>query len=364
MPYQISTFWQRFSILTIAILLSACAGTPQQQVKFEPPVYPPAPAEPRFIFERTLRYNTNVEPLTRAKKLRRYATGQTDDIKGLVKPFGVAASKGRVYVTDTVQRAVLLFDITGSSYKEFGREKPGKLLKPLGIDISSLDEVLVADVSAQRVAIFDLEGQFKQFIGSSKIFKRPSGVSASPDGSKIYVIDTGGVDNQDHFLHILDRESGDLIESIGGRGNQTGQFNLPLQVTTANDGTIYVVDKGNFRIQAFSPDGTFKHSFGSLGRYPGQFFSPKGISTDPDGNIYVVDTAFGNTQIFNPEGQLLMVIGQRKQSSAPGNYMLPAGIDVDETGRVYIADQFFRKVDVFRPIDLKASSEETARASE
>ena len=50
---------------------------------FDPPVYPAAPDEPRFIFERSLRYNTNVEPLTTSKKLRRYATGEVDDIRGL-----------------------------------------------------------------------------------------------------------------------------------------------------------------------------------------------------------------------------------------------------------------------------------------
>ena len=323
---------------------------------FEPPVYPAAPDQPRFIFERSLRYNTSIEPLTTAKKLRRYATGEVDDIKGLVKPYGVASHNGRIYITDTVQRSVILFDLNNSSYKEFGRDKPGQLFKPIGIDVSSKGEVFVADVSAQRIVVFNKEGKFLRFIGGKDYFKRPSDVAVSADTTKIYVIDTGGVDTQAHHMFIFDANTGEHLATIGERGSEAGKFNLPLQISSGEDGTVYVVDKGNFRVQSFDANGNYLASFGTIGRYPGQFFSPKGISTDRDGNIYVVDAAFGNAQIFNPSGELLMVIGQRGQSSAPGNYMLPAGIDVDNDGRVYIADQFFRKVDVYKPISIQNKS--------
>ncbi len=348
MPHQIT---RRALLLTgVALLLSACASTPPPQPEFKPPVFPEPPDPPRFIFESTLRYNTNVTEETRMDRLRRFATGVSTDIKGLVKPFGVVAHEGRVYVTDTAQRIAILFDITGNRYLEFGRDKPGELQKPIAIDMSLQGELYIADVSARRISVFDLEGVFQRHLGSQEIFKRPSGVAVSPDGSRIYVIDTGGVDNQDHHMYILDAQSGELLHTIGGRGNKEGDFNLPLQVATAPDGRVYVVDKGNFRVKVFDADGNYLRSFGSIGRFPGQFFSPKGIAIDAQGKVYVVDTAFGNVQIFDSEGQLLMVMGRRGQTSAPGNYMLPAGIDVDENGKVYLVDQFFRKVDVYRPL--------------
>lgn len=354
MSHQINKSLRKLIILA-PLLLAACSSVPPQEV-FVPPVYPAAPDEPRFIFERSLRYNTNIEPLTTAKKLRRYATGEVGDIQGLVKPYGVAVHDGRVYVTDTVQRAVIMFDTKNNQYKQFGTETPGQLFKPVGIDISAQGEIFVADVSARHITVFDLDGNFLRFLGKKEMFKRPAGVSVSTDGNKIYVIDTGGVDTQEHHMLILDSQTGEHLKTIGTRGGENGQFNLPLQISSAVDGSVYVVDKGNFRIQAFDADGNYKFSFGTLGRYPGQFFSPKGVSTDADGNIYVVDTAFGNVQIFNDKGELLMVIGQRGQNSAPGNYMLPAGIDVDEDGRVYITDQFFRKVDVYRPVSLQQNA--------
>ncbi len=343
-------------------LLSACSTAPKES-GFEPPVYPPPPDEARFVYERTLRFNTNVETPTRSEKLRRYATGGIDDVRGLVKPYGVAVKAGRVLVTDTVQRNVIMFDTVNGRYREFGADKPAELSKPAGIAISKFNEVFVADVTRQRIAVFTINGEFLRFIGGPEIFQRPTGVAISPNGLKLYVVDTGGVDTNDHYMHILDSYSGSLLKTIGGRGTKEGQFNLPLQADTSPDDTVYVVDKGNFRVQAFTQDGKFKNSFGTIGRFPGQFFSPKGIATDKDGNIYVVDSAFGNVQIFDKDGRLLMVIGQRGQSSKPGNYMLPAGIDVDENGRVYIVDQFFRKVDIYRPIVNTAQMETEAEAA-
>lgn len=359
----------RLRLLTaasLALLLAACASTPPQpEADFEALVYPTKPDKPRFIYERTLRYNSNVETPDRMELLRRYATGAEEDTKGLVKPFGVAVRHGRVFVTDTVQRNVIMFDVAGGRYKEFGADKPAELSKPTGLAVSSLNELFVTDVSQRRVAVFDLNGKFLRFLGGPQLFQRPTGVAVSPDGLKLYVIDAGGVDSSDHYMHILDTLSGSRLTSIGGRGTEPGKFNLPLQASAAPDSTVYVVDKGNFRVSAFTHDGKHLRNFGTIGRYPGQFFSPKGIATDKDGNVYVVDTAFGNVQIFDPKGQLLMVMGQRGQSSKPGNYMLPAGVAVDETGRVYIVDQFFRKVDIYRPLSEQeiaemASKEETA----
>jgi DNA-binding beta-propeller fold protein YncE len=351
MPYQVTARRRLVTIAALALLLGACSSTPPQpEADLEVPVYPAKPDTPRFIFERTLRYNSNVETPSRMEQLRRYATGAEQDTKGLVKPFGVAARHGRVYVTDTVQRSVIMFDIQGGSYKEFGSDTPAELSKPTGLAVSSLNELFVTDVSHRRIAVFDLNGKFLRFLGGPQLFQRPTGVAVSPDGMKLYVIDAGGVDSSDHHMYILDTLSGSRLATIGGRGSEPGQFNLPLQAATAPDSTVYVVDKGNFRVSAFNHEGAYLRSFGTIGRYPGQFFSPKGIATDTAGNIYVVDTAFGNVQIFDPQGQLLMVIGQRGQSSRPGNYMLPAGVAVDETGSVYIVDQFFRKVDVYRPL--------------
>lgn len=349
--YQIAVTRRSFVLPLIVLLLAAgCAATPEEPAAIDIPVFPPPPAEPRFIYERTLRYNEDVEAPDRAERFRRFATGAPREVLGLVKPYDVAVADGRVYVTDTVQRRVFLFDIPGGRFREIGADKPGLLAKPIGIDIASTGELLVCDVSARRIMVYDLEGSYRRAIGDDSVLVRPSDVAVSPDGAHVYVVDVGGVDSDRHRVQVFDAASGALINTIGTRGTAAGEFNLPIQLTVANDGTLYVVDKGNFRVQAFDPAGQFLRAFGAAGRMPGQFFSPKGIATDNDGNVYVVDTAFGNFQIFNDRGELLLFVGDRGQSGAPAKYLLPAGIAVDRDGRVYVVDQFFRKVDVFRPV--------------
>ncbi|VAX03815.1 hypothetical protein MNBD_GAMMA20-285 [hydrothermal vent metagenome] len=341
-----------FLVLLTVTLLSGCAGDGIRKQAIEL-AYPPAPEEPRFYFERTITSSFDVKKTTAVDSLRQFATGTMGSASGLGKPYGVAVHQGRIYVTDTVKRAILMFDVPGKDFKLIGTEGPGKLRKPIGIDTAKSGDIYVVDNSARRAVVFDRDGNFLRAFGGQDLMTRPSGIAVSPDETRAYVIDTGGIETQEHHLLIFDAQTGEHLKTIGTRGRGEGDFNLALQVTTTPDGTVYVTDSGNFRVQAFDRDGNFKLAFGSVGRKSGQFARPKGIASDPDGRIYVADAAFGNFQIFDGKGRLLMFIGDRSQTPGPGRYMLPAGIAVDEDGRVYIVDQFFRKVDVFRPAGIE-----------
>ena len=337
---------------TIILILAGCSSAPVLP-KIDPPVYPPPPAQPRYIYEATLRSSNNISEPTFAEKLQQIATGSRIAPTGLAKPYGVVAHNGRVYVTDTQQRAIVMFDLMNGTVKFIGTDGPGKLLKPLGIDISKDEEIFVADNTAKRITVFDLDGNFLRAFGNKNILTRPVGIATDPTSNKVYVVDTGGIESENHHVLVFDGKSGELLKTIGKRGREKEAFNLPLQAATTSDGTLYVVDGGNFRIQKISKEGKFTGNFGTIGRRSGQFSRPKGIATDKDGNIYVVDTAFGNLQIFNPNAELLLYLGERATSGGPGRFSLPAGVDVDENGKIYIVDQFFRKVDIIRPINSK-----------
>ncbi|MBI5449748.1 MAG: SMP-30/gluconolactonase/LRE family protein [Gammaproteobacteria bacterium] len=350
MSYQIA----RPALLWLGVLLvlGGCAATPDDRRPLAIPVYPPPPDTARFIYERTLLYSSDIEDFTKLQRFKLFATGASRQLKGLVKPFDVAVHQGRVYVSDSVQRCVLLFDLPGKRLVEIGLDdKKGELTKPLGLTVSvTRQELFVVDTTARRIVVYDLDGHFQRYLGGKEQLQRPSDVALSPDGNEVYVVDTGGIDSTRHNIQVFDAASGQLLRTLGRRGSGPGEFNLPLQIAVSADGLLHIVDSGNFRVQVIDDHGTPLASFGTVGRMPGQFARPKGIAIDAQGNSYIVDTAFGNVQIFNPQGQLLMFLGERGEAGYPGKFMLPSGIAVDENGSIYVVDQFFRKVDVFRPL--------------
>ncbi len=349
----------RLALVLAAATLAACA-TPgpgagsgsSASVAREPLVFPPPPDPARFVFERTITSSADVVTEDRESRWRRILTGEVDSSTGFAKPFDVEACQGRIYVSDTVRRSVLMFDVPNGTFTEIGIEEPGSLRKPLGMAVDNDCNLYVVDGTARRVVAFDQDGQFITAFGGTEMFERPSHVDVDPEGQYAYVVDTGGVNTDLHRLRVFDIASGNHVRDIGERGDGDGQLNLPRDIAVGADGRLYVVDGANFRVQVFEPDGGYVRSFGSIGVYPGQFSRPKGVDTDPAGNVYVTDSAFGNFQIFSPSGELLLFVGSRSDTPEPARYMLPAGIAIDEDGRVYMVDQFFRKVDVFRPAAL------------
>ena len=335
----------------VILLLSSCSSAPPVVI-MEKPIYPPAPNEPRFYYERSLLSSADVEIESGESKFERMITGARRTGIGMAKTFGVTVHKGRVFVSDTVGRMVMAFDVREGKVIEIGTEGQGVLAKPMGLDVDLNGNLFVCDATLKQILVYDRDGNFKRRIGEPEMFDRPAGVTVNPNGTKLYVVDTGGVTSQRHRVMVFDPWTGALLHTIAKRGQADGELNLPRDATIDEAGNLYVVDGGNFRVQIFNPEGEFMRSFGAIGRQSGQFSRPKGIGVDKDGNVYVVDTAFGNFQIFNDEGQLLLAVGARNSGAGPGRFMLPAGLAIDEDGRIYVVDQYFKKVDIFRPAAL------------
>ncbi len=345
------------------LLLHGCAQPPAAPAApARELVFPPAPDEPRFIFERSIRSSADIIPDDNSSELRRLVTGEEARGEPLSKPYAIAATRGRVYVSDTVARFVRLFDVPGGRQYRIGDEEgPGQLIKPIGLDVDGAGNLYVADIGAKAIVVYGPDRQYLRRIGGDKWFSRLSSVTVDPQGKRVYAVDLGGVSSEQHRVRVFDAASGEHLQDIGRRGNGPGEFNLPRDLAIGLDGRLYVVDGGNFRVVVFDRDGRYLHSFGSVGKQYGQFARPKEIAADRDGNVYVVDAAFGNFQIFSPEGELLLFVGDRSERDGPAKYMLPSGITVDEDGRVYVVDQWFRKIDVYRPAALKPAEGWLAR---
>src|SRR5208337_1559642 len=80
-----------------------------------------------------------------------------------------------------------------------------------------------------------------------------------------------------------------FVTEWGSVGTGNGQFDFPQGVAVDSSGNVYVVDRGNSRIQKFSNTGTYITQWGSLGISNGQFDYPQGVAVDSSGNVYVAD---------------------------------------------------------------------------
>lgn len=83
-------------------------------------------------------------------------------------PTNVAVDKeGNVYVTDTLNNRVEIFDADGSYISEFGTagDGPGHFARPKGITIDCDGHIWVADEVQSRVQVYDKEGQLLIYFG-------------------------------------------------------------------------------------------------------------------------------------------------------------------------------------------------------
>lgn len=331
-----------------AALGAGCAVRPAPSATAAPPLWPAPPEQPRYVYEATLRNARSVRDDSPEATLRRRLAGEEDSRASFGKPLAVAAGRGRVYVTDTEGRRVFVFDLPRRRTFGFGLRLEGELKKPAGIALDGAGQVHVVDTTARRVVVFDALGLFLREIDGTKDWVRPTAVAVSRAGDRVYVVDTGGVGSDSHRVFRYDG-AGRALGPLGRRGDAPGEFNLPTDAAVAPDGSLWVLDAGNFRVQAFEPDGRVRHHFGSAGTAVGQFARPRGLAVDRDGLVYVSDASFCNLQVFQPDGTVLLAIGSRAvERDAPGRYLLPAKLAADETGRVYVVDQFLHKVEVLR----------------
>src|SRR5688572_13178852 len=74
---------------------------------------------------------------------------------------------------------------------------------------------------------------------------------------------------------------------LAGCGSGPGVLLRPNGVAVAPDGSLYVMDRGNYRVAHISAQGEILESFGELGLEPGDIYAGWDIELDANGNIYI-----------------------------------------------------------------------------
>ncbi len=178
--------------------------------------------------------------------------------------------------------------------------------------------------------------------------REPSFLAVDPQGA-LWVADS----QHDQFQLLA--PDGAWQESWGASGSGPGQFDFVRSdeiglgaVAFARDGTLYVADTGNDRVQVFAPDHHWLASWGASGREDGQFVDPIGIAVGPDGLVYVVDDYRDDIQVFDPQGAFVRKFGE--EGIGPGQFVdAGSGIALDHAGNILVTDVGGDQVERFAP---------------
>jgi sugar lactone lactonase YvrE len=331
-------------VLVIGLLaLAGCAGNrPAPKQAPSDLVWPNPPDIPRIKFIASISSEEDIGG-KKKKKLADLILGRDPSkvVKRLRKPYGVSTdSKGRIYVADSAQSVVFVFDRETGEVSFVGRKGAFRLGWPIDVSVDGDDNVYVSDVQLKNVLVFDAQGNFKWALAKKGTFVNPTGLVVDRKNRRLLV-----ADSKTHQIKVFSLD-GTLITTFGGRGFDEGFLNFPTNIAIDKKGFIYIVDTGNHRIQVFDDKYEYYDDFGTLGTRPGQFRRPKGIALDSENHIYVVDSDFNNFQIFNEDYQILMHVGNYGHSF--GQFWLPAGVHIDEKDRIYVVDSVNRRVQIFQ----------------
>ena len=155
------------------------------------------------------------------------------------------------------------------------------------------------------------------------------------------------VDNGNNRIQKFDN-GGNFIILWGNFGSANANFHNPTGMACDGKGDVWVVDTNNHRVQKFDGKlGGYLMKFGSRGNGEGQFNAPWGIAVDRvRGYLYVVDSANFRVQKFDMTGEFIMAWGSF--GNGDGQFYFPRGVAVDqEDGSVYVVDMGNHRIQKF-----------------
>jgi len=176
----------------------------------------------------------------------------------LVRPGGVAIDRENrlLYVADTGNDVVDVFDADnykllrqiGKPSRKHDRTEPGTFSLPEGVAVDSDGNVFVTDTFNDRVEMFDAEGQFISTFGKNgdgpADFERPKGIAIDRDGH-VWVVDAA-----QNMVKIFSQQ-GRLLLYFGGPGYYPGQFMGPWGIAIGPSNQVVVSETFPGRVQVF-----------------------------------------------------------------------------------------------------------------
>ncbi|MBA4384054.1 MAG: hypothetical protein C0410_04905 [Anaerolinea sp.] len=210
--------------------------------------------------------------------------------------------------------------------------------------------VVKADPYAANMTMFTPDLFFGSIGTENGQFTGAHDLAIGPNGD-IYVTDA-----KNHRIERFSAE-GQFINTWGsfatvdnGGSAPGGTFNEPWGIAVAPDGSVYVADTWNYRIQKFTADGKFITMWGTAGTADSSdaFWGPRGIVVNTKGQVLVTDTGNNRIVVYDSNGAFLSQFGLNGMNQ--GEFDEPVGLAIDKDGLLYVADTWNQRIQVFQPL--------------
>ena len=237
----------------------------------------------------------------------------------LNNPRGVTVDNetGNIYIADTYNNCVKVFDSTGKYLFKFGDKKDeGKMYSPLSVAICG-NRIIISQ-GTNCILDYQLNGKFICKIGKCGKGELechwPFGLTIDESNGNIYVSDC-----HNNRIQILSQD----FRFISQFGKDILKY--PLDVKLSKE-YIFVLDVSNPCLHLFNYNHILQKSVISRGKGM-QVIDPCYFFIDQTDNILISGYGSNSIQIFDKEFQLIHAI-----SVSPN----PMGITVDKRGRVVV----------------------------
>jgi tripartite motif-containing protein 71 len=202
-----------------------------------------------------------------------------------------------------------------------------------GVTVGSDGTVYGIDRLNQRIERFNSSGGFMNAAAFRGVgvdaFSWPEDAAVAPDGT-LWVVDTRNA-RLEHWPADLS-ETG--VTDIGSKGAGVGQLNYPEGLSVASDGVVWVADSNNNRVESYTPSSGKFAVYGSVGTGTCQFNHPEAVSVTAAGKVYVADTLNNRVVEMTVSGGACTGFTATYATGLDG----PQGIAVGTDGTVWVAD--------------------------
>ena len=180
----------------------------------------------------------------------------------------------------------------------------------------------------------------------------------------LFLLSCGGGDRQTYTVEVIDgvrhvhnlaplwgdgpKVKLEFVQKIGEFESDDENYLLyrPTDVACDGDGNIYILDRGNHRIQKFTSDGTCLMTIGREGQGPGEMAMPTTVRIAPGGRLMVTDQGNKRFQFYSFSGGDLGSV--RMDGFSATSDILSTGEIVCNTGS-YTQEKEFSLLTVFQP---------------